>query len=143
MNELNLNEVRIAGIVGNDLQLQELNSTGKKFIRFNVATAMPIKDADGQTVQRTNWTRCVCFGPLAEHIAEHCQKGTNVYLVGKLESKFINDSDGRKREFTEVVVTAYQPISGLKEKEIDVDEFLEETTRERKALAKAREDAPF
>lgn len=142
MNELNLNEVRIAGIIGNDLRIQEIGDTGKKYLRFNVGTTSMVKGADNEPVQQVNWTRCACFGPIAEHVYENCQKGTNVYIVGRLESKFIN-SEGKKRELTEVAVAAYHPISGLKEKPFDVDAFLDEKTRERKEKAKIKEDVPF
>lgn len=125
MSTLNINDVRLAGNVGNDIELKQLaNKT--IYCQFNLATTTERKDAEGNTVESIEWHRCIAFGEIAKHLEETCQKGTNIYMTGKLQSRFFKDPNGIKQERTEVLVRAYQAISGMKEKEVDIDAILQE-----------------
>ena len=61
------------------------------------------KDKNGQTQYNTDWHTIVLWRSLAELTHKYLQKGSLVYVEGKLKTRSYDDRDGTKRYVTEVV----------------------------------------
>jgi len=73
----------------------------------------------GDKQQRTEWHRVVIFGKLAEIAEKFLNKGSEVYIEGKAQTRKWQDSEGVDRYTTEVVVNPFggqmQLIGGVKD----------------------------
>ncbi|WP_396632910.1 single-stranded DNA-binding protein [Maribacter sp. R86514] len=98
------NKVQLIGNVGNDPEMTVLES-GKKVIRFSLATNENYKNSKGEKVQNTDWHNIVAWGKTAEIIETYASKGKQIAIDGKLTSRSYEMKDGDKRYITEVVVS--------------------------------------
>lgn len=84
---------------------------GLAVARFTVAATPRRRDVrsgewcDGDTL----FCRCVCFGPLAENVAESTVKGTRVLVHGRLCQRRYTTADGVRRVSVELVVDDAAP----------------------------------
>ncbi|WP_299529725.1 single-stranded DNA-binding protein [Ulvibacterium sp.] len=97
------NKVQLIGNVGNDPEMTVLE-TGKKVIRFSLATNQNYKDAEGRKVKSTDWHNIVAWGKTAEIINRYAVKGKQIAIEGRLASRSYETKEGEKRYITEVIV---------------------------------------
>lgn len=71
--------------------------------KFSLATTESFKDKNGQTHSTTEWHTVVLWRSLAELAEKYLQKGSMVYVEGKLKTRHYDDKEGIKRYVTEVV----------------------------------------
>jgi len=102
MSEKSLNKVMLIGRLGKDPEVKYITS-GQAVANFSVATSESWQDKDGQNKDRTEWHRIVIFGKLAEIAGQYLNKGSRVYLEGRLQTREW-EKDGQKRSTTEIVV---------------------------------------
>lgn len=70
----------------------------------SIATTDSWKDKEsGEKKEKTEWHRVVFFKGLAEIVAKHLQKGSQIYVEGKLRTRKWTDKDGIERYITEIV----------------------------------------
>ncbi len=98
------NKVQLIGNVGNDPEMTVLES-GKKVIRFSLATNENYKNASGEKVQSTDWHNLVAWNKTAEIIEKYTGKGKEIAIEGKLTSRSYETKEGEKRYITEVIVS--------------------------------------
>lgn len=98
------NKVQLIGNVGNDPEMTVLES-GKKVIRFSLATNENHKNAQGEKVQSTDWHNMVAWNKTAEIIEQYATKGKQIAIEGKLTSRSYETKEGEKRYVTEVIVS--------------------------------------
>jgi single-strand DNA-binding protein len=80
-----------------DVELRSTNS-GKSVCAFTVAINRRGKDAG------TDWVDCVAWEKTAEFISKHFNKGQQIAITGRLQTRNYEDKNGSKRKVTEVVV---------------------------------------
>jgi len=97
-----LNKVLLIGNVG---QVPELRSTagGQSVMTIRMATNERYKNKDGEWTDRTEWHTIVVWGKRAEGLSKILQKGTHLYIEGKLQTRQWDDKEGQKRYTTEIV----------------------------------------
>ena len=96
--------VNKAIIVGNLGGAPEMNYTGDgtAICNFTVATSETWKDKQsGEMKEKTEWHRVSIFGKLAENCGKFLNKGSKVYIEGKLETRMW-EKDGHKNYSTEI-----------------------------------------
>lgn len=98
------NKVQLIGNVGNDPEMTVLES-GKKVIRFSLATNENYRNANGDKVESTNWHNIVAWNKTAEIIEQYAAKGKQIAVEGKLTSRNYETKEGEKRYITEVIVS--------------------------------------
>lgn len=96
------NKVQLIGHLGNDPELQTFES-GKKMVKFSIATNDFYRNAEGERVKQTDWHNVVAWNKTAEIISNHVKKGQEIALEGKLTTRSWETEDGQKRYTTEVV----------------------------------------
>ena len=101
MNTLR-NKVQLIGNLGNSPEIITLES-GKKLVKFSIATNESYKNSQGEKVTDTQWHNVVAWGKTAEIVEKYVTKGKEVAIEGKLTHRSYDDKDGNKRFITEVV----------------------------------------
>ena len=95
------NQVQLIGNVGDVPTLTNLES-GKKVVRFSLATNEPYKDKEGNKQTDTNWHTVVGWGKTAEFVEKYVGKGKEIGILGKLKTRSYTTDDGNQRYVTEV-----------------------------------------
>ena len=102
MNALK-NKVQLIGNLGNAPEVRNTES-GKKLVRFSVATNETYRNAKGEKVTETQWHNLIAWGKLADIAEQYLSKGSEVVIEGKLINRNYTDKEGIKRYVTEVQV---------------------------------------
>ena len=74
---------------------------GAAVANFSAASGHRYKK-DDEWVEETEWTRVVAWNRLAEKIGEQAQKGSLVYIEGRLVTRKWEDKEGNTRYTTEL-----------------------------------------
>jgi single-strand DNA-binding protein len=102
MNALR-NRVQLIGNLGQDPEMKTLES-GKKVVKFTLATNESFKNADGQKVEETTWHNIVAWNGLAEIASKFLKKGKEVAVDGKIVYRNYEDKKGVTKYITEIVL---------------------------------------
>ncbi|MFH2105135.1 MAG: single-stranded DNA-binding protein [Parcubacteria group bacterium] len=94
-----------ATIIGRLTQDPEVKTTpnGQSVASFGVATNLTWKDQQGQKQERVEFHNVVAWRKLAEICGQYLQKGKQVYIEGRLQTRQWEGQDGVKRNRTEIV----------------------------------------
>jgi single-strand DNA-binding protein len=95
------NKVQLIGNLGAAPEVKTMES-GKKMVRFSVATSETYKNSKGERVKETQWHNVVAWGQVAEIANKYLTKGKEVAIEGKLISRNYTDKAGVKKYITEV-----------------------------------------
>ena len=108
------NSVNKAIVVGRMGQKPELKYTPSQMAVTNitVATNDSRRDNNGNNIDTTEWHRIVVFGKTAEFVVNYLDKGTLIYVDGRLQTRSWEDRDGVKKYTTEIVAQTVTPLGG-------------------------------
>jgi single-strand DNA-binding protein len=95
------NKVQLIGNLGNTPEIKTTES-GKKLVRFSMATNESYRNAKGDKVTETQWHSIVAWGKVAEIAEKYLVKGAEVAIEGKLVNRSYSDKEGTKKYITEV-----------------------------------------
>ena len=98
-----VNKVILVGNLGQkpDMKYTQSNTA---VANLSLATSESWKDKDsGDLKTKTEWHRVVYFGKLAEIAEQYLDKGSKVYVEGKLQTRKWQDLAGNDRYTTEVL----------------------------------------
>ena len=102
-----INKVILVGNLGAKPEVKYA-SNGNAISNLSVATSESWTDkSTGQEQERTEWHRVSLFGKLAEIAGQYLDKGSKVYVEGKLQTRKWQDQNGQDRYTTEVVVSGF------------------------------------
>jgi single-strand DNA-binding protein len=76
--------------------------TGQNVTSFSLALNRSYKDQSGEWQEATDYIDIVCWGPLAERVAQYLSKGRRCLVQGRLQSRSW-EQDGQKRSKVEVL----------------------------------------
>jgi single-strand DNA-binding protein len=96
-----LNQVTLMGNLTRDPELRQ-TPTGQNVTSFSLALNRSYKDASGAWQEATDYIDIVCWGPLAERVAQYLSKGRRCLVQGRLQSRSW-EQDGAKRSKVEVL----------------------------------------
>ena len=110
-----LNKFQCIGRLGKDPEIRYAAS-GAAIANFSVALGESWKDKQsGEKQEKTEWVNFVAFGKLAEIIEKYLNKGSQVYLEGKLQTRKWQDKEGNNRYTTEIVASEMQMLGSRSE----------------------------
>jgi single-strand DNA-binding protein len=102
-----INKVILVGNLGAKPEIKYA-SNGNAISNLSVATSESWTDkSTGQKQERTEWHRVSLYGKVAEIAAQYLDKGSKVYVEGKLQTRKWQDQNGQDRYTTEVVISGY------------------------------------
>lgn len=97
-----VNKVILVGNLGADAEVR-YTANGTAVANINVATTERVPAGEGNWEDKTEWHRVVLFGKMAESRMAYLNKGTQVYVEGRLQTRQWEDAQGVKRYTTEIV----------------------------------------
>ena len=115
-----INRVILIGNLGSKPEVK-FSSTGNAIANLSVATSERWNDKNtGEKTERTEWHRVVLFGTFAELAGQSLDKGTKVYIQGKLTTRKWQDKNGQDRYSTEVVVSGFDGVLQNLDQQVDL-----------------------
>ena len=98
-----VNKVSLVGNLGQKPEMR-YTATQSAVANLSIATTESWKDKEsGEMRDKTEWHRVVYFGKLAEIVEKYLDKGSSVYVEGKLQTRKWQDKNGADRWTTEIV----------------------------------------
>lgn len=83
-----------------DIELQT-TTNGNQFARFTLAIRRKIANADGE--RESDFISCVVWNKQAEFLSKYTQKGSQIAIVGRIETRTY-EANNQKKYATEVIV---------------------------------------
>ncbi|SSZ39048.1 single-stranded DNA-binding protein [Bartonella grahamii] len=104
-----LNKVMLIGYLGANPKSKTMNS-GTEIVNFSIATSESYVDKKtNQKVEKTEWYSVVIFNPhLAKIALQYLNKGSKVYVEGKLQTRKWQDKNGYGRYSTEIILPQFK-----------------------------------
>lgn len=100
-----LNKVMLIGNLGQEPEIR-YTSGGDAVTSISLATTDEWRDkASGEKRQSTEWHKVVFYRKLAEIAGKHLNKGSQVYIEGRIKTKKWTDKDGQERYTTQIEAT--------------------------------------
>ena len=75
---------------------------GKKAASFRIGITEKYKDTGNQFQEKTEWINIIAWGKTAEVAEKYVDKGTTVFVEGKIQNRTWTDQNGNKRYVTEI-----------------------------------------
>ena len=98
-----VNKVILVGNLGQKPEMR-YTATQTAVANISIATTESWKDKEsGENRDKTEWHRVVFFGNLAEIAEKYLDKGSSVYIEGKIQTRKWQDKEGKDRWTTEVL----------------------------------------
>ena len=98
-----VNKVILVGNLGQKPEMR-YTATQTAVANLSIATSESWKDKEtGENRDKTEWHRVVFFGNLAEIAEKYLDKGSSVYVEGKIQTRKWQDKDGNDKYTTEVL----------------------------------------
>ena len=98
-----VNKVILVGNLGQKPEMR-YTATQSAVANISIATTESWKDKEsGEMRDKTEWHRVVYFGKLAEIAEQYLDKGSKLYVEGKLQTRKWQDQAGNDRYTTEVL----------------------------------------
>lgn len=118
---MSMAKVMIIGNLGRDPETR-YTPNGKMNVRFTLATNTKWTDQSGQLQERATWFNVTAWGRSAETLDTFSQqgvirKGTNLFVLGRLESRDYLDQNGQNRTSLDVTVDEFQLLGSRAESE--------------------------
>ena len=104
-----VNKVICVGNLGKDPEVRATQG-GQTVANFSLAVNENWTDKQGQKQERVEWIRVVVWGKAAEACGKYLQKGSQVYVEGRLQTREFTNKQGAKQFSTEVVAN---PVGGV------------------------------
>lgn len=136
-------------LVGNLGQKPEIRYTkdSKPIASFSIATSESWKDkTTGDMVEKTEWHNVTFFGRIAEVAEQYLDKGSKVFVEGKLQTDKWEDENGNKRSATKIIGNNMQMLDSRGSN--NLSSFDESSSAQNEAPASqegsfSEEDIPF
>jgi single-strand DNA-binding protein len=89
--------------------------SGRPVTTFTVAVSRSWNTVDGERHNETEWFNIVAWGNLAEICKQYLNKGQQVYIEGRLQTRRWDDKEGVKHTSVEVVANEMMMLGERRE----------------------------
>jgi single-strand DNA-binding protein len=115
-----LNQVQLIGVLGKNPEILKEDKSGC-FVRLSLATNKKYTNADGETVQDTQWHTVYLNNGTGKYAASYLKKGGKVLVLGELRKHQWKDKKDQVRTSIAVYAKECRTLTAkLQEKEEDV-----------------------
>ena len=102
-----LNKVMVIGRLGKPVEVK-YSQSGTAVASLTVATDESYTDKQGQRQSVTEWHRVIVYGKTAENCGQYLDKGSLVFVEGRLRTRKWTDRAGQERYTTEIIADRVQ-----------------------------------
>lgn len=111
---MSVNKVILLGRLGKDVEVRYMTS-GDAVANTSLATSEKWKDKSGERQEKTEWHNLVFFRGLADIAGKYLAKGSEIHVIGKIQTRKWQTSEGQDRYTTEIVVEELTMLGKPKE----------------------------
>ena len=140
-----VNKVILIGTLGKKPEMR-YTATNSAVANLSIATTESWKDKEsGEMRDKTEWHRVVFFGKPAETIERYLDKGSKIYVEGKLQTRKWQDKDGNDRWTTEIVGSQFNFLDSRSSQNNDasMDQSSSSSLPDGDSSGISEEDIPF
>ena len=140
-----VNKVILIGNLGQKPEMR-YTATNSAVANLSIATTESWKDKEsGEMRDKTEWHRVVFFGKPAETIERYLDKGSKIYVEGKLQTRKWQDKDGNDRWTTEIVGSQFNFLDSRSSQNNDasMDQSSSSSLPDGDSSGISEEDLPF
>ena len=140
-----VNKVILIGNLGQKPEMR-YTATNSAVANLSIATTESWKDKEsGEMRDKTEWHRVVFFGKPAETIERYLDKGSKIYVEGKLQTRKWQDKDGNDRWTTEIVGSQFNFLDSRSSQNNDasMDQSSSSSLPDGDSSGISEEDIPF
>lgn len=133
-----LNKVFLMGNLGQEPELRYTKS-GESILRLRLATNEVYINKNNEKTEKTEWHTIIMWGKRGEALNNILQKGKQIFVEGRLQTRQWEDNQGNKKNATEIVASniillggkgtpasdAIAPSSNSEEKDLIPEEYNE------------------
>jgi len=102
-----VNKAILIGNLGGDPELRKTTG-GKDVTNFGLATNETWTDGEGQRQEHTEWHTIVVWGPMAKNCSQYLNKGSSVYVEGRIRTCKWKDKEDNDRTSKEIIADTVQ-----------------------------------
>lgn len=107
-----INQVQLIGHLGHPPSIRS-TPAGEKVANFSLATSERWRDkVSGEFKEETEWHAVSVFGRLADIAEQHLNKGSLVWVQGKIKSRRYTDKNGQERTAYGILVDQLRMLGG-------------------------------
>ncbi len=133
---MDINKVTLIGRLTHKPE-ERVMPSGQKLATFSVATNYIWRDYKTKEKRdKTEFHRVTAWGKLAEVILTYLEKGSRVYLEGRLQYRQREDKDKRKRYSTDIIADEVIMLGHLGKPRNGSEPFLKEEPSDQELVAK-------
>ena len=137
-----INKVILVGNLGAKPEIKYA-SNGNAISNLSVATSESWTDKNtGQKQERTEWHRVSLFGKVAEIAGQYLDKGSKVYVEGKLQTRKWQDQSGQDRYTTEVVISGFSGTLQMLDRRDDSNSSMQSQPQSKQQPTQTAQQAP-
>ena len=96
-----LNLCQFIGNVGN--KDSRFMTNGDQVVNLSIACNESYKDNSGESVEKTEWVKVVFYKNLASIVDKYVEKGKQIYISGRLQTRKWTDKQGAEHYTTEII----------------------------------------
>lgn len=115
-----MNNTCLVGRITKDIELRN-NDAGIPYTRFTLAVNRDYTDAEGK--RPADFISCVAWRKTAELIHEHFKKGSELGIIGRIQTGSYDKQDGSKGYLTDVIVNKIIFVGSKKNGEAPAPEY--------------------
>jgi len=99
-----LNKIMLIGNLGRDPEMR-FTPSGKPVTDFSIAVSRRRRSPEGENIDETEWFRIVCWDRLAEISDQYLNKGSKIYVEGRVQIRKYTGNDGQERTSVDVIAS--------------------------------------
>jgi single-strand DNA-binding protein len=108
---MSVNKVILVGRLGKDPEVKKMTN-GESITNVTLATSENWKDKSGAKQEKTEWHNLVFYRRLAEIAGQYLNKGSQIYVEGRIQTRKWQTKEGQDRYTTEIIVSEMQMLGG-------------------------------
>lgn len=109
---MSLNKILLIGNAGRTPDIRAVGDT--KVASFTLATTERYRGKDGNVREETEWHNIAVWGKLADVVEKYVDKGTQLYVEGRIKTEKYTDAQGVEKYAVKVIASSLQ-LLGKKE----------------------------
>jgi single-strand DNA-binding protein len=109
-----MNNCNFIGRLTKDPELKYVGGDNKSLCNFTLAVDKPVKDAQGN--KQADFVPCTAWGKTAELLSQYFNKGSQIGITGRFESRSYEDESGNKKTSYSILVNNIDFVGGKSER---------------------------
>lgn len=132
-----INNAVLVGRVTKDIELKQTQSN-KSVTQFILAVNRQFKNANGE--READFINIVAWGKTAELLAQYVHKGSQIGVVGRIQTRNYENQQGQRVYITEVIAENFQMLESRNQQQ---GQQQSQATQQQTTQQQAKQSDPF